>query len=322
MKKSYIIVFFTVLVVNFFLPRLMPGDPFLFLSVEDGDISSTIPEKQIEYYHSYYGIDRPIAVQFFEYIKNVFTLNLGNSIYYNQKVSKLILNRVAWTFFIVVSSLFFGSIIGTTIGMFSAWKRNDNFDKITYTVMSVISEIPSFVIGIVLLFILAGKYKLFPLAGGKSPFQSPGLSFENFVDILRHAFLPVLTLVIANVGDFYNISRSSMISVLSKEYITTARAKGLGNRIVLFKHALKNAIIPIITRVFMSLAKMFGGAVLVENVFSYPGLGKLMQEAVVVRDYILLQGIFVVIVVLVMMMNGLAEVAYRRIDPRVRRNEG
>lgn len=314
---EYLITFFCIITLNFIIPRLMPGDPFTFLSSEEGDVTVTYSEEQIEKYKEYYGLDKPINKQYKDYIAKMIQGNIGYSIYFNQDVLTIIMNRVAWTLPIVFISIVLSCLIGIFLGCISAWHHNGYTDKILYFFMIVFSEIPSFLIGILFLFILAAKLDLFPLSGGASVFANYDNYFSKVKDIVHHAFLPVLTLVLSRIGGFYLLSRNSMISVLSKDYIKTAKAKGLSNALILFKHSLKNAMLPIVTRFFLSLSTIFGGAVLVENVFHYPGVGHLMKEAIMVRDYPLIQGIFLFITITVLTMNLFADIVYKKMDPRV-----
>jgi len=317
MKKHYLLLLLIILAMNFFLPRLMPGDPFEYLSVEDGNVSAVFTEEQIERYKEYYGLDKPLHVQFWNYITGVLRGNLGYSIFYKTSVTDMIFARLPWTAFIVLCSLMLSSFLGTVLGAISARLREKPADKLAYFLMIVLSEIPSFLIGTLLLIFLAAKLRWFPLSGGVTAFKSFGSTAEHLADLIHHAALPILTLTLAGLGGFYMLSRSSMLTVLTKDYIRTARAKGLEKKRVLFRHALKNALPPIVARIFMSMGMMFGGAVLVENIFAYPGLGRLMREAVLARDYVLTQGIFLVIAITVLFMNWAADLVYKKLDPRV-----
>ena len=324
MKKSlykklieYTIAFLCIISINFLIPRLMPGDPFTFLSSEDGYTTVIFSQNQIEEYKQYYGLDKPLHLQYASYIGNLFKGYLGYSIYYNEDVLPMVLKRSAWTIFLVIVSLAISSILGIVIGGISAWFRNRLFDRTAYFFMVVISEIPAFLIGIALLFFVAARFDLFPLSGGVTVFKDFESPIHWFFDIVLHSILPIATLVLTRLGGFYLLSRNSMISVLSKDYIITAKAKGLSKFRIVFRHAFKNAVIPVITRIFLSLGTVFGGAILVENVFKYPGVGTLMRDAVLYRDYALIQGIFLFVAVAVLVMNFLADVAYKKLDPRV-----
>jgi len=317
MKKHYLLILLVIICVNFFLPRLMPGDPFLYLSVEDGNVAAVFSQEQIDHYKAYYGLDRPLHIQFWDYITGLLRGDLGYSIYYNTSVAEMIAARIPWTVFIVLASLFLSSFTGIAMGTISAWHREKPADKLMYTFMIVVSEIPAFLLGVLLLFTFAAQLKWFPLSGGGTIFASFDSVWSQVGDILHHAALPILTLTLTHVGSFYLLSRNSMLTVLSKDYIRTAKAKSLQKRRILFGHALRNALPPVIARIFMSLGALFGGAVLVENVFAYPGVGRLIREAVFNRDYVLMQGIFLTTAITIMMMNWLAELVYRRLDPRV-----
>ncbi len=317
MKKHYLSVLLVIICINFFLPRLMPGDPFLYLSVEDGNVSAVFSQEQIDHYKDYYGLDQPLPLQFWQYLTGLLQGNLGYSIYYNTDVAGMILTRIPWTFFIVMSSLALSSLVGTALGAMSAWLRDKPLDKLLYGAMVIAAEIPSFLLGVLFLFLFAAQLKWFPLSGGSTVFASFASRGEQLGDLLHHAALPVLTLALTRMGGFYLLSRNSMLTVLSKDYIRTAKAKGLKQRSIIFRHALRNALPPVVARIFMSMGAMFGGAVLIETVFAYPGVGRLMREAVLNRDYVLIQGIFLAITVMVLLMNWIAELVYRKLDPRV-----
>lgn len=314
---EYLITVAFILTLNFFIPRLMPGDPFTFLSSSAGHGTITFSQEQIDKYQSYYGLDQSLGQQFISYTEKLLKGDLGYSIYYNDTVVNVIFARLPWTLSIVFVSLVLSGIIGLIIGCISAYSRNSFFDQVTYFMMICFGEIPVFLLGIFFLFFLAAQTGLFPLAGGISPFVSFETCGEKIADMIQHAFLPILTLSLGRIGEFYLLSRNSMLSVLSKDYMRTAKAKGLTRTRIVFRHAMKNALLPVVTRIFLSLGGVFGGAVLVENVFNYPGVGRLMQEAVLFRDYVLIQGIFLFVALTVLTMNLLADVVYKKLDPRV-----
>jgi peptide/nickel transport system permease protein len=262
-------------------------------------------------------LDKPLIIQFLRYITGLLRGNLGYSIYDNTSVVKMLAVRIRWTVFIVLSALILSSLIGTVMGTVSAWFRDKPVDNLMYSFMIAVSEIPSFLLGVLFLFLLAAEMKWFPLSGGTTVFASFDSVWTRTADVLHHATLPIMALTFTGMGNFYLLSRNSMLTVLSKNYIRTARAKGLKRRRILFHHALLNALPPVVARIFMSLGTLFGGAILVENVFAYPGVGRLMREAVLNRDYVLMQGIFLTVAVTVLMMNCLAEIIYKKLDPRV-----
>lgn len=315
---EYLITFLVILTVNFLIPRLMPGDPFTFLSTEDGGVAVSHSQEQIELYKSYYGLDKPLGIQYVDYLKNMVKGNIGYSIYYKTSVMDVIGKRMLWTIGIVISAIGISFIIGTFLGCISAWYRDHLFDDILYFIMITVSEIPSFLVGVIFLFTIAAQSDFFPISGGMKAFAVYSSPMEKAIDIINHAILPVITLSMVRLGRFYLLARNSMITVLSKDYITTARAKGLAKQRIIFRHAMKNAFLPIVTRLYLSLGAVFGGAILVENVFNYPGIGRLMREAVMLRDYVLIQGIFLFITILVLSMNLMSDFVYGILDPRVR----
>lgn len=319
--KRFLIVLLSILLINFVLPRLMPGDPFLTLSAEDGFTSVQYSEAEVEDLKNYYGLDQPLVTQFTSYYKNILKGNFGKSIFYNESVNKILATRLPWTIYIVLSSLLIGCVIGILFALISIKYRNYRIEKFFYTIIITISEIPSFLIGIAFLFIFAANLQWFPLSGGVTAFKTFYFSTDYFLDILSHSFLPIFTMSIPSIGQFYILSRSSMITVISKEYMTTAKAKGLSkNRINIF-YILKNSLSPIVSRVFLNIGHIFASSILVENVFAYPGIGTLMKESVLKRDYPMIQAIFLIIALMVLIMNYLAEYINRKIDPRLKNDE-
>jgi peptide/nickel transport system permease protein len=309
--------FFTIITLNFSLPRLMPGDPFYFLSGEQGEITVSYSDEEIQRQKAYYGLDKPVLVQYGRYLVNLARGDLGYSIYFSNDVWTIIKNRIPWSVSLVLLSVIIGGFAGTILGCLSAWHRKGPIDNILYSTMVFVSEIPPFLIGILFLFYLAAQQGLFPLSGGMTPFADYATWMERLLDIVHHGFLPALTLSAVQMGGFFLIARNSMITVMNKDYMTTARAKGIGTARILFRHALSNAALPIVTRMFNSIGQAVGGTILVENVFKYPGLGLLMRQAVLVRDYPLIQGIFLTVTLFVLIMNSAADIIYKRLDPRI-----
>lgn len=313
---EYILTIVVIITVNFLLPRLMPGDPFLYLSSDEGEVM-IFSEEQRQYYLDYYGLNQPIGQQYLDYLSELIQGNLGYSLYYNEPVATIVWHRFTWTFGLVLASVILSTLLGTILGSISAWYRDKWVDKTLYAFLIILAEIPSFLLGLILLFVLAAGMGLFPLSGAMTHFAAYSGKWQQVWDIVHHAFLPVLALSIAHLGGMYLLARNSVTTVMEKDYVFTARAKGLSQKRVLLKHILRNAMLPIVTRVFLSLGSLVGGAILVENVFAYPGLGYLMREAVMVRDYALIQGIFLVLCLCVLLANFLADSVYARIDPRI-----
>lgn len=309
---------FVILVINFFLPRMMPGDPFSTTSADEaGEEIIVMTEEQRLCYLNYYGLDKPLPEQFIIYMKNLMTGDLGKSIYYKMPVSDVIMLHLPWTMLIVISATIISTISGVVLGTFSARNRKKGRDRILMTGMIAFAEIPSFLLGLILLLIFSVYLRLFPLAGAITPFADYNSLAEHVWDIAYHAFLPVVTLSLSQLTGVYLLTRNTLITVSTKDYIRTARAKGLGEKTVWVRHALRNALLPVVTRAGFMIGIMMGGVVLVESVFSYPGLGMTLRSAVVGRDYPLIQGILLVIAVSILLCNLLVDKIYGKLDPRV-----
>ncbi|EFD80661.2 peptide ABC transporter permease [Fusobacterium animalis D11] len=315
MKKKYIVLFFILLTIHFILPRIMKADPFVFLS-SDGTEVASYTEEEILKYKQYYGLDMPLWRQYLNYLLDIFTGNLGYSIYFKEKVITLIFSRLVWTAGIVIFSLCISSVFGLFLGSFSAWNCQRKIDTVLYQGMVIISEIPSFLTANMILMFFIIKWRILPTAGGITPFIKIEFSWNFILDIIKHAILPSLTLTFLRLPDFYFVSRSAMLQQIQKKYVETAQAKSLGDIYILMKHCLPNAINPIMTRFLLSIQTMFNATLIVENVFKYPGIGKLIRDAVFYRDYLLLQGIFLVITIFILSISLLGENFYQTIEKR------
>ena len=315
MKKKYIVLFFILLTIHFILPRIMKADPFVFLS-SDGTEVASYTEEEILKYKQYYGLDMPLWRQYLNYLLDIFTGNLGYSIYFKEKVITLIFSRLVWTAGIVIFSLCISSVLGLFLGSFSAWNCQRKIDTILYQGMVIISEIPSFLTANMILIFFIIKWNILPTAGGITPFIKIEFSWSFILDIIKHAVLPSLTLTFLRLPDFYFVSRSAMLQQIQKKYVETAQAKSLGDIYILMRHCLPNAINPIMTRFLLSIQTMFNATLIVENVFKYPGIGKLIRDAVFYRDYLLLQGIFLVITIFILSISLLGENFYQTIEKR------
>ena len=315
MKKKYVVLFFILLTIHFILPRIMKADPFVFLS-SDGTEVASYTEEEILKYKQYYGLDMPLWRQYLNYLLGIFTGNLGYSIYFKEKVTTLIFSRLVWTAGIVIFSLCISSVFGLFLGSFSAWNCQRKIDTILYQGMVIISEIPSFLTANMILMFFIIKWRILPTAGGITPFIKIEFSWNFILDIIKHAILPSLTLTFLRLPDFYFVSRSAMLQQIQKKYVETAQAKSLGDIYILMRHCLPNAINPIMTRFLLSIQTMFNATLIVENVFKYPGIGKLIRDAVFYRDYLLLQGIFLVITIFILTISLLGENFYQTIEKR------
>lgn len=314
---SALFIFWVTITINFLLPRLMPGDGLTLLYADAESMGITLSQTQAEQLMQFYGFDQPLWKQYISSLTGIFTGEWGMSIIYKKPVLNVIQSGLLWTVGVVAASTAISAFLGTLLGCFSAYRQQSPVDVGLYTFMTAFSEIPSFLIGFLLLYFVAGKAQLLPLSGGQRPFAEYTSFADAVGDISLHAILPVTTLVLTSLSDYYITARQSMITVLRKDYIGTARTKGMPHRRILFFHALPNAIPPIVARLCMSFSRILGGAVVIESVFAYPGLGMLLRDAALARDYPMLQGLYVIISGLVIVMNMLSDVIYAKIDRRL-----
>ncbi|AFV90636.1 MAG: ABC transporter permease [Acidipropionibacterium acidipropionici] len=301
-----------VIILGFFLFKLMPGDPVASMAKE-----RPMTAAQMDQLREQLGLNKPMIEQFWDYLVNVFTLNFGTSYVYEQSVASLI-GQYFWnTILLTGTSAVIAIALGLWLGQRSAWKRGTWFDRITSGTSLVFWSVPTFWLGLILLMIFGGTLQWFPTGGMMSPDPPDGF-FPKALDVASHMVLPVITMVAVVYAQYVMVMRASLIEEMSADYLTTARAKGLMEDKVRSRHAVPNALLPTVTLVFMHLGGLIAGAVTVETVFSWPGLGKLTYEAIRGPDLPLLQGTFVVFSAIIILMNLLADLVYRQLDPRVR----
>jgi len=312
---DYIIAFFIILFLNFLLPRLMPGDPLMAIYGEETLLEMT-PELKAKISDTL-GLDEPLWKQFLLYILSIFKGDLGYSFYHKTSVLKVIFSYLPWTLLLMGSSLILSTIFGVILGIESGWRRGKIFDKTMLISMMGFSGFPSFFIGIVLLIIFSVTLGILPLQGAKTAYS--GLSgVRLIIDILKHLILPLATLTIAFISGSYLLSRNSMINTLKEPFILTAKAKGLTDKKVRYKHAARNSMLPVVTQTGIRLGtRIATGALFVEVVFSYPGMGNLIYNSLIMRDYPVLQGSLFVVAIFVLIINFMIELLYRKLDPRV-----
>ncbi|HZD24763.1 MAG TPA: ABC transporter permease, partial [Alphaproteobacteria bacterium] len=302
-----------VLVLNFTLIHIAPGDP---ADVIAGEMGGATPE-MMQSIRAAYGLDKPFYVQLAVYVGKVARGDLGYSFYFNRPVTGLILQRLGATILLVVSSLVLAVLVGTLLGVLAAQKPNGLLSHLV-TVMALIGyAAPVFWTGIMLLILFALWVPLFPVSG-MYDVTAGATGFAYVADVLHHMVLPVVTLSTIYLAIYSRLSRASMLDVLGADYIRTARAKGLGRGLVVYKHALRNAVLPVVTFAGLQFSQLFSGAVLVEAVFSWPGMGSLAFDSILRRDSPTLLGILFFSALIVIVVNILTDLSYRLIDPRIR----
>ena len=301
-----------VIVLNFLLLQLAPGDVVDSMLAEAGGGDPVLAAKlRMEY-----GLDQPIYVQLFKYLGQVLSGDLGYSFYYDDTVSTLILGHLPATLMLTLSALVLAVSIGTLFGVYAAIKPRGIFSNFV-TVFSLLGyATPVFWLGMIILLVFALYLPIFPAFGIRS-IPEPENLFDRILDVINHLVLPTFTLAILYLANYSRISRASMLDVLGADYIRTARTKGLSEFKVIFKHALKNAALPVVTLAGLQLGHIFSGAVLVETVFSLPGLGPLLYESIVRRDYPVILGVLFGAASMTIVANIITDLVYKRMDPRI-----
>ena len=295
---------FVVAVIVFIVTRMIPGDP---ASVMLGPQASV---EDIEALREKLGLNEPLFTQFFQYIGNLLQGNLGVSYTYNEPIMSLIMERFPNTVILAISALIIAVIIGIPAGIISAAKQNSLLDYSVMLVSLIGVSMPIFWLGVMLVLYFSVNLGWFPATG-------MGTLEEGFIPYIKHLILPSITLATIPMATFARITRSSMLEVISHDYIKTARSKGISEFLVICKHAFKNALTPILTVLGMQISMMLGGAVLTETIFSWPGMGRLIVDAIDKRDFVVVQGTVLFIAVIFVIVNLLVDILYKVVNPRV-----
>lgn len=298
------------LTFNFFLFRVLPGDPIGLLARSQRLTDADIAEQRATL-----GLDQPLPEQYVTYVRQTVSGNLGVSLRTARPVWDIIGSRLGPTLLLVGLGTLFASVLGILIGIKGGWERGSRFDTSTLYGSLVLYSVPEGWLGMLLLITLSGILGWFP-AGGLETGDATGTA--RVVDIANHLFLPVLTLTLGYIGEYAIIMRSSMVDTANEDFVTIARAKGAPERMVRKNHVVPNAFLPTFTLVFLSLGFVLGGAVVVEAVFSWPGIGLLTYNAIQTLDYPVIQGVFLLSSAAVIFCNLVADILYGYMDPRVR----
>ncbi len=311
---TYGVAFIIILALGFLLPRLMPGDPFTAIYGSEALIAMT-PELKASLIERF-ALDQPMWQQFGAYISSLFQGDLGYSYYYNAPVIDVIMGALPWTLLIVGTSLVLATLLGIVLGIESGWRRGSKIDRTMLAGLMSLNGFPDFFLGLLLLIVFAVWLGVSPLSGAMTAYS--GLSGMALVwDVLKHMALPVAALTLAHLSAGYLLTRNTMLSVLKAPFMLTARAKGLSQRSLKYRHAGRNSMLPVITMTGIWLGRVVTGALFVELVFAYPGIGYLTYNALLARDYTLIQGIFLITAFSVLIANFVVDLLYPRLDPRV-----
>lgn len=311
--RRLIIAVFILLIVSlivFFIMQLLPGDPLvIYLGQQAGTGSYT--EEQIQALYERYGLNDPLIVQYWNWVTGVFQGDMGESIYYHEDVSTLLLERFPVTLDLGIKSFILYNVLGISLGMIAALRRGRWLDTFATVISYIGVSIPVFWLGLILIYTFGLRLNWFPIAGYYLPWEDLG---QN----LYHSIMPVICLSLMGWAVIARQTRSSVLEVISQDYVRTAWSKGLTERTVVMKHVLKNSLIPVVTLMGIGLGLMFGGQVIIEQVFGIPGVGRLMVSSVLGQDYQVVQSATLVIATIIILVNLLVDISYGWFDPRIR----
>ncbi|WP_394918903.1 ABC transporter permease [uncultured Robinsoniella sp.] len=309
----YIVLLAAVIILNFFLPRMLPGSPIAQLA---GEEVGSMTQGERDRILSAYDLDKPLTVQFFTYIKNIVTLDWGISFSKKQPITDLLKAAIPWTLLLVGCNLILSTILGTFLGALSAVLRKKNKDMKLMLLVILCSSLPAFWIGMIFISVFSVSLGWFPVYGAYSMWS--GLDGWAYVkDVMKHLILPVTTMTIVSISIFFTTSRYSVLETIHQDYVLMAKVRGIPKKRVRLCYMMRNAMIPVFTVFMMELGSVLSGSVVIESVFAYPGLGNLLYNAVLSRDYPLMQYGFLVSSFMVIAASLLTDILYSRIDPRM-----
>lgn len=300
-------VILTIICICFLIIHLAPGDPATIMAGE------TATDEYIAELKAQFGLDQPLWMQLVIYIKNTLQGNLGDSLSLKLPVSTLLAEKMKVTLILVLLSELIAIMLGTLLGMTAAKHENRIQDHIISNFSMVLYCMPTFWLGMMLMLLFSINLKWFPTSG----MQSFNTTLSPLMDMLHHMFLPCLTLSLVRIPTYLKLARSSVVEVAQEDFINTARAIGYSERIVYRKYALRNALLPTVTQAGMSLSTLFSGALLTETVFSWPGMGRMVYDAIAARDYPVIMGGFLVSAIMVVVGGFITDIIYMYLDPRV-----
>ncbi len=316
----FVITLWAAISLNFLLPRLMPGSPVDAALAKLASTGQPITNAQRQAIEVQLGVPHASLVsQYVDYCKNIVQLKFGSSFSFpNETVAHTIGKALPWTFVLVGATTIFAFIVGTLLGVYAGWRRGRSADSVVTIGATLFAAFPPFWLGLLLLYVFAYKLNWFALKGGYSVGATPNLSLSFLSDAVQHSVIPAVTLAVTSLSGWVFGMRNNMINTLGEDYVTFAEANGLRSRSVALRYAARNALLPNVTAFGLSLGAVVGGSVLVEGVFSYPGLGNLLYIAVSNHDFPLMQALFLVITVSMLVAIFVVDLLYVRLDPRVR----
>ncbi len=318
----FVAVVFLAITINFIVPRMAPGDPTAAVLEQLLSRGQQVEGAAdiVANYRARFGLDDPLLLQYGRYVWNTLHFDLGYSIsYFPQKVESALLQALPWTLALLLTATAVAFVLGSVLGALIAWPRSSRLVRSLAPFLMVLSAIPYYLLALILLYVFAVWTKLFPLGGAASSQSALTFSITSAIDVLHHAFLPALSIVLAGLGFWALGMRGAMINVLGEDYLALAEAKGLRPQRIFFAYAMRNALLPQITSLAIALGTVASGSVLVEVAFNYPGIGYVLYNALRSSDYFLIQGVAFFLVLTVAVAVLLLELAYPLIDPRIER---
>jgi peptide/nickel transport system permease protein len=311
---EYAIAFMVIVVLNFILPRLMPGDPID--AIYGTELVAMTPELRAHLRAEYF-LDQSIWIQFLHYLHSIASGNLGYSYAYKAPVVEIVAGALPWTLLLVGTALFSAITIALFLGIESGWRRGERLDSYLFAIFSILNGIPGFFIGMILIIIFALNLNVLP-AGGAMTHYSGYTGSEYVIDVARHLVLPATALSVTELSWIYLLMRGGIISVVNEPFVKTGRLKGLDDKTIRYRYAARNALLPVFTRIGIQISQIVAGILIIEAVFIYPGIGYLLHNALLTRDLPLIQGILLIVTISVLAINFTMDMLYPRIDPRIR----
>lgn len=314
----FLVTLWAAVTLNFFLPRMMPGNPALAMMAK---FHGKINGQALTALEINFGVNtrQSLPAQYVHYLGNTLTGNWGTSLfYYPESVSKVVSSGIFWTLGLFGLTTILAFILGTLTGAIAAWRRDGAMDSIVTPTLVITSAIPYFWVGMMFILIFGLQLGWFPYEGGFNITDTPAFNPGYVADVFQHAVLPGLALLITTIGTWTLTMRNNMVTTIAEDYVKMARAKGLPGRRIMLDYAARNAVLPNLTGFAMSLGFVVSGAILIEDVFNYPGVGYMLLQAVQNEDYPLMQALFLLITVAVLVAILLADIATAVFDPRTR----
>jgi peptide/nickel transport system permease protein len=314
----YLAAFLVAATINFFLPRLMPGDPIQIMFASAGSELSLENLNALKLTFGF--IDAPLGEQYLRYLQSVFTGDLGRSIkYFPLPVTELLGRALIWTLALMGIATLISFSLGTFMGVVAAWNRGKPVDSAISLTAIFSSSVPAVVVSLIVLFVFAYTLGWFPNGYAADPLIDPAWNWQYISSVLYHGTLPMLTLVIVLSGGFAVTMRNNMIYLLGEDYIVMARAKGLADSRVMLMYAARNALLPTVSSLAIAIGTILGGSLVTEVVFNYPGLGNMLYQAIIARDYPVIQGQLLIMTGAMLVSNFVVDLSYVLLDPRLKR---